>query len=98
MPTVTYFLTTARLGLRTWTADDLDLAWALWGDPRVTALIGGPFDAAQVRERLARKIATESSERVQYWPLFRLDDGAHVGCCGLRPRGASRDLRELGFH
>src|SRR5262249_30084596 len=36
-----FFLTTERIGFRTWTAEDLPLALALWGDPQVTK----PIDA-----------------------------------------------------
>ena len=38
---------TARLIFRTWDGDaDAALAAGLWGDSRVTELIGGPFDEA----------------------------------------------------
>jgi hypothetical protein len=40
---------TPRLELRSWRAADLPLAEQLWGDARVTALIGGPFTRAQIR-------------------------------------------------
>ena len=30
-----YFLTSARLGFRTWTLDDFDFAKQLWGDKKV---------------------------------------------------------------
>lgn len=92
------FLHTERLGFGTWAEGDLGLARRLWGDARVTALIGGPFDESQVRERLAREIATQAELGVQYWPLFRLGDGAFVGCCGLRPVPGSPAFLELGFH
>jgi RimJ/RimL family protein N-acetyltransferase len=54
----TYLLTTERLGFRTWTEDDLDLALGLWGDPEVTRLIDarGKLSEGQVRERLAQEI------------------------------------------
>jgi RimJ/RimL family protein N-acetyltransferase len=88
---------TPRLTFRTWRDDDLPLALALFGDPRVTAKVGGPFDEAQVRERLATEIATEREYGYQYWPMF-LHDGAHVGCCGLKPPAAHRPGLELGFY
>jgi len=87
-----YFLTTPRLGFRRWTDDDLPLARALWGDPRVTALIGGPFSDAAVVERLRAQVESD----LQYWPIFILGDGAHAGCCGLRPYDG--DTLEIGFH
>ena len=91
-----FFLQTARLGFRRWSTEDLPLALALWGDPAVTRLIGGPLSREQVRERLAREIATQESQGMQYWPLFLLATGEHVGCCGLRPYKPS--LLELGVH
>ena len=93
-----YFLHTARLGFRCWAADDLPLALALWGDPEVTRLIGGPFSSEQVKERLCEEIAAMLAHRVQYWPIFLLSGGAHVGCCGLRPYGPDDRIYELGFH
>src|SRR5207245_10989302 len=93
-----YFLRTARLGFGRWREGDSELALALWGDARVTKLIGGPFTDAQVRERLAQEIATLATDGVQYWPVFRLYDNAHVGCCGLRPYGRQANLFEIGFH
>lgn len=90
-----YFLRSERLGFRGWRDADLDLALGLWGDAEVTKLIGGPFTPEQVRERLAREIATQRDHGIQYWPIFLLADDTHVGCCGLRPY---EDIYELGFH
>lgn len=93
-----YFMRSPRLGFGVWTADDLALAMGLWGDGRVTRLIGGPFSEKQVRERLAREVANRAAHGIQYWPLFRLADDEHVGCCGLRPWPEQDDVLELGFH
>lgn len=92
-----YFLRSPRLGFGVWSMDDLALALALWGDPRVTRLIGGPFSEEQVRARLAREVETQKTHHIQYWPLFRLSDHAPVGCCGLRPH-PEEGVLELGFH
>jgi ribosomal-protein-alanine N-acetyltransferase len=92
------FMRTTRLGFGIWTPGDLDLARGLWGDPRVTRLIGGPFADDTVRERLAAEIASQEAEGIQYWPLFRLADDVHVGCCGLRPYAPAGRVLELGFH
>jgi RimJ/RimL family protein N-acetyltransferase len=86
---------TARLRFRTWRDDDVELASALFGDPRVTALVGGPFDDAAVRARLEIEIANHRAHRIQYWPIA-LHDGESVGCCGLKPRAAR--WHELGFY
>ncbi len=93
-----YFLRSRRLGFRPWSDADIDLAMAVWGDPEVTRLIGGPFSPGQVRERLAREIATAQSHGVQYWPMFLLATDEHVGCCGLRPYTAEDGVYEIGVH
>jgi ribosomal-protein-alanine N-acetyltransferase len=92
----TYFLTTDRLGFGYWQQGDSALAMTLWGDPRVSAMIGGPFTAAQVAARLSHEIAAMIARQVQYWPVFLLEDGDLVGCAGVRPY--REDILELGFH
>jgi ribosomal-protein-alanine N-acetyltransferase len=93
-----YFLSTERLGFRTWSTADLELALALWGDARVTRFVGGPFSEAEVRARLATEIANLESRGIQYWPMFRLADGAHVGCSGLKPSRLGEDVLEIGIY
>ncbi len=82
-----WWLTTPRLGFGRWRRTDLDLALALWGDPEVARLIGGPWSAAEVAARLAAEIAMATSHGVQYWPVFLRPTGDLVGAAGLRPRG-----------
>lgn len=93
---------TARLTFRTWRDADLPLARALFGDPQVTALVGGPFSDAQIAARLATEIATQAAHGYQYWPMFArsaADEAAgFVGCCGLKPRDAAANIHELGFY
>lgn len=96
--TASYFLRSARLGFREWTESDLELANALWGDPEVTRLIGGPFTGEQVRQRLWREIEAQRALGIQYWPIFQLATDENVGCCGLRPYELDRRIYELGFH
>jgi [ribosomal protein S5]-alanine N-acetyltransferase len=93
-----YFLTTDRLGFSYWHEDDLALAMSLWGDPRVSAWIGGPFTEEGVRVRLEREIETGLARGVQYWPVFSLQYGELAGCAGLRPYGEDKQVLELGFH
>ncbi len=94
----TYFLRSERLGFRSWSDADIDLAMGVWADPEVTRLIGGPFSPRQVRERLSREITTMQSHGVQYWPIFLIATGEHVGCCGLRPYKSEEGLYEIGVH
>jgi len=93
-----YFLQSERLGFRTWSSDDFELALGLWGDVDVTKLIGGPFSEAQVRERLDQEITRQQTHGIQYWPIFLLTSGEHVGCCGLRPYDLTQPVYEIGFH
>ncbi len=93
-----YFLQSDRLGWRTWTPDDIELAWSLWGDAEVTRLIGGPLTREQVAARLAREIASQEAHGIQYWPIFLLESGKHIGCAGLRPYMQELRTPELGVH
>lgn len=86
---------TARLRFREWSPDDFALAWSLYGDLEVTRLFGGPFSREQVQARLDREIANLAARRVQYWPMFLVENGDFVGACGMRPEG---DIHALGFH
>lgn len=93
----TYFLSSKRIGFRHWQQEDLPLALALWGDRQVTRLFyKEPLSPSQVSERLHLEIAGAGAHRIQYWPIFRLEDGAHLGCAGLLPASASR--LEFGVH
>jgi len=92
-----FFLCTRRLGFRHWREADLAHAQSLWGDPIVSRLFGGPFSDDEIRARLAREIAQQETDGVQYWPVFLLD-GEFVGCCGLRPYPGGDGFYELGFH
>ena len=93
-----YFLTSARLGFRNWTAEDLPIALELWCDSAVTGLIGGPFSPSAVQSRLAQEIEQEKSFGIEYWPLFLLEDGRHAGCAGLHPYRQEPKIVELGIH
>jgi len=81
-----YFLQSRRLGFRRWSDRDVDvrLAIGLWGDAEVTRLFDarGKLSDDDVRSRLKRELA---NGKFQYWPIFLLRDGTHVGACGLRP-------------
>lgn len=95
-----YFLTTPHLGFREWRESDFDLALGLWGDYNVTKLIDarGQLDETQVRERLAKEINNAKQFGIQYWALFLLANDEHIGCCGVRPYDATRNILEIGFH
>lgn len=89
---------TARLEFRPWAEDDLPFARALFGDPRVTTLVGGPFDAAAIAARLAFELGNQREHGIAYWPIALRGGGPEVGCCGLKPREPARKIYELGFY
>jgi RimJ/RimL family protein N-acetyltransferase len=93
-----YFLTSDRLGFRAWREEDLPLAIELWTDVRVTGLVGGPYTPEKVRARLEVEMAMQREFGMQYWPVFLLADGRHVGVCGLRPWQVEENVPELGYH
>lgn len=93
-----YFLKSERLGFRCWREEDFPLARALWSDMEVTRYFGGPFSDEEVQVRLGGELERGKLHKFQYWPIFLLSGGEHVGCCGLRPYGADAAIPELGFH
>src|SRR6266478_682923 len=95
-----YFLRSKRLGFRSWREQDLSLAIGLWGDPEVTRLIDArpKLSDDDVKELLGKQIATEREFGIQYWPVFLLEGGDHVGCCGILPYDLPRRIYELGVH
>jgi RimJ/RimL family protein N-acetyltransferase len=92
-----YRLRTARLGVGVWTEADAGLALGLWGDPEVARYMGGPFTPEQVGERLAREVRTHAECGLQYWPLFLLATGEHVGCCGVAPHEPDGPVYQFGY-
>jgi RimJ/RimL family protein N-acetyltransferase len=93
-----YFVTTDRLGFSHWHENDLLLAIRLWGNVQVSSLIGGPFTPEEVKARLSREIELMSACRVQYWPIFLLQNNQFAGCAGLRPYKFEEQLFEMGVH
>lgn len=93
---------TARLAFRPWTEADLPLARELFGEPRVTALVGGPFDEAAIAARLAFELGNQRDHGIAYWPVILRGEGGAagraIGCCGLKPRDPARQIHELGFY
>lgn len=93
-----YFLKSERLGFGYWAKEDLRLAQDLWGDIEVTRFFGGPFGDEEIARRLNVELERRAVHGFQYWPIFLLSSGEHVGCCGLRPYRPKEEIHELGFH
>lgn len=86
----TYLFKTERVGFSRWLPEDSGLAKLLWGNPDVTKYIcaSGVFLEEEIEKRLKTEIENETRFHVQYWPVFELQTGELIGCCGLRPHGA----------
>ncbi len=95
-----YFLHSARLGFRCWRDPDLQAGHQPLGRSRRSR--GTSARAAtrypEVQARLQREIEAERAHGMQYWPIFLLTTGEHIGCCGLRPREGQPQIPELGVH
>ncbi len=96
----TYFLKTDRIGFSMWTKEDAALAFSLWGEGGVTRYLcaTGRFSEQDVKKRLALEIENGTRFGIQYWPIFSMEDGTFLGCCGLRPHDIEKGIYELGFH
>ncbi len=75
------------------------LAQRLWGNPAVTRLLHarGVFSPEEIEQRLQAELAWQQEYGMQYWPLFRLDSGEFLGCCGLRPYRPAGQIPEFGI-
>lgn len=60
--------------------------------------MGGAYDKAGAQARLALEMRRQTIYGVQYWPIFQLSTGAHVGCAGLRPFHDEVGVLEVGVH
>ena len=87
--------------------NDFVLAHSLWGNPKVTHYFSSNgYTDEQIRVRLADEISNQKNFGVQYWPIFYLESGDFVGCCGLRPKAieesdvnySSTGVFEFGVH
>ncbi len=96
----TYFLKSERIGFSVWEAEDIDLAFSLWGQSEVTKYISatGVFTDGQIKNRLKTEIENYKKHKVQYFPIFSLETNDLIGCCGLKPYKNTDNIYELGFH
>jgi len=93
-----YFLKSKRIGFRTWSMDDMDLAIELWSDPEVTKFIGGSSSTFHAHGRMLTERSILRRYNMQYWPIFLLETGEFIGCCGLHPYQPTERIYEIGFH
>ncbi len=81
MAAADFWLTTPRLALRRFTADDLDWFAALLGDPDVARFLGGTKDRAQAEELLNRRVLQYYGEHpgLGIWMTVERASGTPVG-------------------
>lgn len=48
--------------------------------------------------RLELEISNNEQFSIQYWPIFELETGELIGCCGIRPFKEEAHTFELGCH
>ena len=82
-------LTTARLTLQPFAAEDLDALHALWTDPRVRRFLWD--DIVISRERAAETLAA-ALDGIGYWTLRFEPDGPVIGDCGFQPMDGSGEI------
>ena len=81
MDTQEWWLTTDRLGLRRFTARDLDFLADLYADPEVTRHLGGTRDRAQTEDLLNTRILDyyEANPGLGIWMTIERATGQRVG-------------------
>lgn len=95
-----------RLQFGLWRLQDLPPAQRLWTNRQTCRYIAasGAMTPRQAEQRMEREIQQYLQTGLQYHPLYRKEDGAFIGVCGLRPYQAKDPARqgqticELGVH
>lgn len=95
-----HFMKTTRIGFSNWTDPDLKFARQLWGEKEVTQFIcaTGVFTLQDICNQLDIEIRNGKEFHVQYWPIFEIETGELIGCCGLRPFKSEQRSYEIGFY
>jgi [ribosomal protein S5]-alanine N-acetyltransferase len=90
---------TSRLIIRTWSLDDAEAAFAIWGDPRVMRYIdpeGLRKNIDDARASLAKAIAYQEKNGFCRWAVEAKSTGKVVASCGFY-KLSTGDL-DLGFY
>src|SRR3954470_12875293 len=96
---MTVELTTRRLLLRQWRADDLDAWAAINADPQVRAFLGGVLDRGQAAESIRRFRTALAARGWGWWAVELTATGELIGIAGLDPvdEGLPFDGVEIGW-
>jgi len=93
-----FILETNRLLLRTWTLEDAEAAFQIWGDAEVMQFVGKPFESVDVAHRaLQNAIAAQEKYGFCLWATVEKSTRKVVGCCGFHPFEDNSAL-ELAYH
>lgn len=94
-------LTTPRLLLREFTAEDLPALLDHYGDPRFAEFYGpeevGPKATRDLLERFIRWAAEAPRQNFQLAVAERTGSGKAIGSCGIRLQGCEAGVGELGL-
>lgn len=92
-------LRTDRLALRTWTLEDLDAGFAIWGDAEVMKFIdsGQAESLEQVKASIQAGINHQQKYGHQHWAVVERASGKLIGACGFNRTEEPGEL-ELVFH
>jgi RimJ/RimL family protein N-acetyltransferase len=93
---MTIILVTNRLELRTWSLDDSEMAFLIWGDAEVMQFVSKPFETKAVaRKALKNAIAAQNRYGVCLGAVVEKSSRKIVGCCGFH---RVESALELAFH
>lgn len=92
-------LKTDRLLLRTWTENDLDSGFSIWGDEEVMKFIddGKPKTLEQVKSSIYAGIQHQQKYGYQHWAVTEIDSRKLIGACGFNRTEQDGEI-ELVFH
>ena len=93
-------LETNRLILRTWTLDDADAAFMLWGDPEVMRFVGSSTPHQNLNEThrwLQWAIAYQEEYGFCRWALVEKATGKIIGSCGFLSLDDGSEI-DLGYY
>jgi RimJ/RimL family protein N-acetyltransferase len=93
---MTLILETNRLQMRTWTLEDAESTFEIWGDSEVMKFVGKPFASVDVAQRaLQNAIAAQEKYGVCLWAVVEKSSQTVIGCCGFHPY---ENGLELAYH
>lgn len=78
-----YLFTSAHLGFRNWTDDDIPKMAAISADPDVMEFFPAPATSQQTENFIRRMQLLFSQKGYCYFAVEKLDDGAFIGFIGL---------------